>query len=588
LNGDMPDGSARWAQALAALRLFAVDPAGLGGVHLRAAAGVPRDVWLARLRATLPAPAPIRRMPARIGDDGLLGGLDLAATLKAGRAIATRGLLADADGGIVVLAMAERVAAETAARLAWVMDNGNVVLARDGISAESPARFGLVALDEAADADERIPQALAERLAFRVELDSVRARTALADEVPSQSVAAARARLADVAVDGETVEAVCAAAVALGVPSVRAELLTLRAARASAALAGRDAVSAEDVALAAALVLAHRATRLPAEEEPAEEPPSPEPQPPQPPDQPESGPGDAERPLDDVVLAAVAAAIPAGLLARLKVADAMRARAKSGGRAGALMKSGRRGRPAGIFRGAPRTRGARLDLVATLRAAAPWQQVRAREGSAGPRVRVLPDDFRIVRYRQRSETTTIFAIDASGSAALHRLAEAKGAVELLLADCYVRRDSVSVLAFRGRGAEIVLPPTRSLVRAKRALAGLPGGGGTPLAAGIEAGLDLALAARRRGGTPTLVLLTDGRANVGRDGIGGRDRAEADALAAAGRLRAEGISVLLVDTAPRPTELARALGAAMGAVYLALPHADSGALNRAVRGATGRR
>jgi magnesium chelatase subunit D len=582
-----PDGAPRWAQALTALRLFAIDPVGLGGIHLRAAAGVPRDVWLARLRALLPADAPVRRMPARIGDDGLLGGLDLAATLKAGRAIATRGLLAHADGGVVVLAMAERVAAETAARLAAVMDSGNVALARDGISVDSPARFGLVALDEAADADERMPATLSERLAFRVELDSVRARAADAGDDTPAAFAAARARLAGVAVDDGTVEAVCAAAVALGVQSVRAELLTLRAARAAAAFAGRDAVAAEDVALAAALVLAHRATRLPAEEEPAAEPPPPEP-PPQSPDATESGPGDAEQPLDDVVLAAVAAAIPAGLLARLKVADAMRARAKAGGRAGALMKSGRRGRPAGIFRGAPRTRGARLDLVATLRAAAPWQQVRARDGSGGPRVRVLPDDFRIVRYRQRSETTTIFAIDASGSAALHRLAETKGAVELLLADCYVRRDSVSVLAFRGRGAEIVLPPTRSLVRAKRALAGLPGGGGTPLAAGIEAGLDLALAARRRGGTPTLVLLTDGRANVDRDGIGGRDRAEADALAAAGRLRAEGIATLLVDTAPRPTELARALGAAMGAVYLALPHADAGALNRAVRGTMAKR
>ena len=113
---------------------------------------------------------------------------------------------------------------------------------------------------------------------------------------------------------------------------------------------------------------------------------------------------------------------------------------------------------------------------------------------------------------------TISSSDASsgslgGSSALHRLAEAKGAVELLLADCYVRRDSVAVLAFRGRSAELLLPPTRSLVRAKRSLAELPGGGGTPLAAGIDAARELAFAVRRRGDTAVVVVLSDGRANL---------------------------------------------------------------------------
>src|SRR4029450_5166679 len=114
-------------------------------------------------------------------------------------------------------------------------------------------------------------------------------------------------------------------------------------------------------------------------------------------------------------------------------------------------------------------------------------------------------------FRQRTRTTTIFVVDASGSSALNRLAEAKGAVELLLADCYVRRDRVALLAFRGRGADLLLPPTRSLVAAKRGLGGLPGGGGTPLAAGIEAGLALADAVGRKGETPVVILLTDGRA-----------------------------------------------------------------------------
>jgi magnesium chelatase subunit D len=178
----------------------------------------------------------------------------------------------------------------------------------------------------------------------------------------------------------------------------------------------------------------------------------------------------------------------------------------------------------------------------------------------------------------------VFVVDASGSSALHRLAEAKGAVELLLADCYVRRDRVAVIAFRGQRADLLLPPTRSLVRAKRSLAGLPGGGGTPLAAGIEAAAALLDGVQRRGGTPTVVLLTDGRANVARDGAPNRARAEQDALAAARRVRAGRVATLFVDTAPRPQPFARELAAALGAHYLPLPHADAATLQRAVQAA----
>lgn len=132
---------------------------------------------------------------------------------------------------------------------------------------------------------------------------------------------------------------------------------------------------------------------------------------------------------------------------------------------------------------------------------------------------VRRDDLRIRILKQRTETTTVFCVDASGSAALERLAEAKGAVELLLAEAYVRRDRVALVAFRGTGAELVLPPTRSLTRAKRGLSGLPGGGGTPLAAGIDAAVAVALGVRRGGSRPAIVLLTDGRANVARSGEG---------------------------------------------------------------------
>ncbi|RZU02843.1 magnesium chelatase subunit D [Rivibacter subsaxonicus] len=575
-----------WSDALSAAAILAIDPVGCGGAVLRAGAGPVRDQWLASLRALLPADVAWRRLPLNTADERLLGGLDLAATLRAGRPVAQRGLLAEVDGGILVAAMAERLEAGTAARIAAAMDRGEVVTARDGLHQVHPSRFGLVALDEGAG-EEQPPAALVDRLAFHIDLGEVALRDAFdAGADVACDVAAARARLASVSVDEASIEALCAAALALGIDSLRAPWLALRCACAAAALDGRGAVQAADTALAARLVLAPRATRLPPSEAeqqaPDEEAAEPQASPPAEPqaESPES-PADTETALDDLVLAAARAAIPAGLLARLQLEQGA-SRARQRGRSGALQTGGSRGRPVGVRRGPPQ-RGARLNLIETLRAAAPWQALRRREQpAASGRLQLRSDDFRTTRFRQRVRSTTVFVIDASGSQALHRLAEAKGAVELLLADCYVRRDRVAVLGFRGLGAELLLPPTRSLVRAKRSLAGLPGGGGTPLAAGLDAAAQLADAIRRRGETPLLVLLTDGRANIARDGSPGRARADADAQASARALRAGGFGCLLIDTAPQPQASARALALAMGASYLALPQAQANLLSQAVR------
>ena len=539
-----------WEDAVAAASLFAVDPAGTG-IVLRSPAGPVRERWLALLRAMLPDGTALRRVPLTVAEDRLDGGLDLAATLAAGRPVMARGLLA--EGGVLLLSMAERVRPGIAARLAAAAEDGAAV----------------IALDEGATPEERPAGALLDRLAFHVELGVDGPEPAM------PGIAAARAGLAAVDAPGEVVDALCAAAAALGVGSLRAPLLALRVARAAAALAGRTTVTQDDAALAARLVLAPRATRVPEAE-------APEPQPePDTSAQPESseaqGQGEDEQAgaMEDVVLQAAQAAIPLGLLASLQAPATGRAR--TAGASGALRRGGQRGRPAGVRAGDPRA-GLRLNLIETLRAAAPWQGLRRR--GDGP-VQVRRTDFRVTHLKQRSETTTVFVVDASGSSALNRLAEAKGAVELLLAECYVRRDRVAVVAFRGRGAQLLLEPTRSLVRAKRCLAGLPGGGGTPLAAGIEAGAALADGVRRRGGTALLVLLTDGRANVALDGTGDRALAEEQASAAARRLRATGMAALLVDTSPRPHPPTRRLAAEMAARYVALPRADPAALSRAV-------
>ena len=589
--------------------LFAVDPVGLGGVALRSPACENRDQWLALLKSLLPAQTPLRRVPLNINDTALLGGLDLGATLQAGKPIALKGLLSQADGGVLVLAMAERMSLSSAARFGSVLDTGMVALQRDGLDTSAKASLGLVALDEGASDDEQMPAGLADRLAFRL-LMGAQDEDEEGPEWTPQEVLNARGRLSQVRIDDEAVQALCAAALALGIDSLRASVFAVRVARAAAALAGSLTVEEEHTGVAARLVLAPRATRLPPaaapENEAQDTPAETEDSPPEPP--PEANSPDAENQdesnsvddqeedlalpenLAELVLEAAQAAIPSGLLARLKIGQLQRAKTPSSGSAGALQKNALRGRPVGARKGEPRA-GQRINVLETLRAAAPWQKLRQRQqalsGGQKQRIVVRKEDFHVTRFRQSGQTTTVFVVDASGSSALNRLAEAKGAVELLLADCYVRRDSVAVLAFRGQTAELILPPTRSLARAKRSLAGLPGGGGTPLAHAIDASMLLADQLRKKGETPIVVLLTDGKGNIARDGRPGRAQAAADALAAATEMRLRGFSTLLVDTSPQAQEAAKNLAKAMGAQYLALPYAGANSLNQAVRAVAGR-
>ncbi len=574
----LPDA---WADAALAALLLAVDPVGLGGISLRARAGPVREIWQDQFTRLLPGDMPLRRLPNGIADDRLLGGLDIAATLRAGRPVADRGLLAETDGGILFVPMAERLPGAVAARLARVLDTGEVAMERDGLGSRSRSRFGIIAYDESAQDEEPPPRALTDRLAFHLNLESTSLREAISFDHDAAMLPAARLRLEQTEAGADAAQALCELALSLGIVSLRASLLALRAARAHAAWRAVGRVEQDDLMIAARLVLGPRATQLPSDE--------PETQPPPPPDDQDDD--QAEPPTEqdlsdrDILLAAAKAAIPKGLLDRLLASGASAMTPANAGQAGAPQTSLKRGRPAGVRIGAPRS-GARLSIIETLRAAAPWQKLRRREARMTRRGRsgiiVQPEDFRISRFKQRTETVTIFIVDASGSTALNRLAEAKGAVELLLADCYVRRDQVAMIAFRGRGAEMLLPPTRSLTRAKRSLAGLPGGGGTPLAAGLDEGLRLAESVQRKGQTPILVLLTDGRANVARDGTGGRAQAGEDAAAAARMVHQSAHLAVLIDVSPRAGDAGRQLAAAMNANYLPLPFANAADLSQAVR------
>lgn len=139
-------------------------------------------------------------------------------------------------------------------------------------------------------------------------------------------------------------------------------------------------------------------------------------------------------------------------------------------------------------------------------------------------------DLRGAEREGRESNLIVFLVDASGSmAARDRLEAVTGAVQSLLLDAYQRRDRVAVVTFRGDGATVELPPTKSTVAASRRLGDVRTGGRTPLAAGLEAARELIEREHRRdpGRRAMLVVLSDGRAT----GSGGRDtaRAAADAI-----------------------------------------------------------
>ncbi|MCT4682180.1 MAG: magnesium chelatase subunit D, partial [Roseicyclus sp.] len=500
----MSAGEERWGRVNLALACFALDPAALGGIWLRARVGPVRDRVQKGLETAVQG-LKLRRLHPGIGDDALFGGVDLAATLAEGHVVRTRGVLG--EPAVLVMPMAERVKPGLAARLAGALDG------KQGLS--------LIALDEGAEPEETLPSALADRLAIHLELAEQSLSDAPELALDAEALAEARALLPLVTVPETAIAELAEVAARLGILSLRAPLQALAVARASAALSGETEVEAADLTLAVELVLAPRSTQIPYTQESA---PEEEPEPEQP-DQPEEPPeqdgeqDDTPLPPAEMLLEAAKAMLPPDLLARLQAGRAARASQSASG-TGAARKGNRRGRPLPSRPG--RMGGeARVDLVATLRAAAPWQPMRRKAADDHERLHIRMSDIRLRQFEETSDRAIIFVVDASGSAALARLGEAKGAIELLLGEAYARRDHVALVAFRGDGAEVLLPPTRSLVQTKRRLAQLTGGGGTPLAAGLRAALELALLAQGKGMTPSVALLTDGRANVDLSGIANR-------------------------------------------------------------------
>ena len=561
-----------WDQAQRALLCLQVDPVGLGGVWLKAGFGPVRQTWLTQLQHL---GLNLQRIPHHIDHERLLGGIDLSVTLAQGRVVEQRGLLAQADGGLVLLQMAEKLSPSTLAMLLQAQDQGQV----QGLSLNSvhPSRFGVVALDESLEDEPGVPLKLKERLALWLDVQAVDWRESEEQlaPLPEHECQQVRSLLRQVQATTAQQQALCEVAMALGVDNLRACLLAQRLACVNAALHERSQLDDEDLQFAVQMVLSPRATRMPANAN-AEQPPEPPAPEPDTPDndtqnEPDQSPSSEPEALEDLLLAAAIASLPPKLLDQLLLGGAKTKPQSSSGSSGQAQLSKQRGRPLSPRPGKPGA-GARLHLLATLRAAAPKQKLRSQQ--AGQRIAIRTEDFHVQRFAHKAASCIIVAMDASGSAALARLAEAKGAVDILLQQSYARRDSVCVIAFRGSQVQTLLPATRSLVRAKKALAGLPGGGGTPIALALKHASEQALALQRAGMTPLLVMLSDGKANVTLEGLGGRTQAQEDAMKWAQQWARLGFASLWIDTAVQPTGHAQELSQAMQARYLPMPYVAS--------------
>ncbi|MEM8633832.1 MAG: VWA domain-containing protein [Pseudomonadota bacterium] len=566
----------RWYHASLAGAFGLIAGVKTGGIRLMSGAGPVRDIWLNEFNELIPSATQPVYVPASVSARRLTGGVSMARSLASGQLAYEKGLIAEAAGRVLVINMADRLETETAALIAAEID-------RSDPDVHSPACTLL--LDESESTEDAPPAVLIERIGFTIDLSAIPLRTAEPFAIRKEDISDAQNLFPNVDIAPELIDAIVAACASIGVQSMRLPMFCANGAKASAALDGRTAVSEEDVLLACRLVLPSR-TDMP------ESPPPPAPEDPLPDDgqkdtnEAQDDSKDAQASAEDLetmLIDAITADAGATLARRQKArADRKSGRRKSigmAGRSGDSIFAMDKGRPDRTSQ--RRTDQGRVDLIATLRNAAPMQSIRRSKRDDG-RMAIRRSDLRMKRFRRRQQSSVIFVVDASGSSALNRLSEAKGAATQLLSDCYARRDLVSVIAFRGTDAELVLPPTRSLVRARRQLSDLPAGGATPLADAVALASNLADAERERGRTPVIVFLSDGRGNMSLDGTANRTIAEQETKLLARQLAQTGNEVLFFDTSKRPDPRAQSLCDDMSAQYYFLPVADRSKVSGIVR------
>ncbi len=548
-------------------------------------------------------PVRLVELPVGASTDRLAGTLDIEKALSEGTKAFEPGLLAAAHRGILYVDEVNLLSDHLVDLLLDVAAMGVNHVEREGVSVRHHARFILVGTMNPEEGELR-PQLLdrfgvtvevtgnpdpadrvevvRRRLRYEADPGEFLAEWSNQDAKLATSVEGARLRLPGVALDEDTLFGISTLCADLGVDGLRGDLVTARTARALAAWDARDEVLSEDVKRAALLALAHRRRRGPFEQpgiDPEEIENALSADRPDPPDGPDGGaptPGESQSAGDGSSAAQNGEPSEArtGAGERSHTAsepfEPVRLESPEKGNGGPL---GRRSR---IIGEAGLSVGSREDgenpgdvaLAATVRAAAPHQRARGREGAG---LEVRPYDLRQNVREGREGNLILFLVDASGSmAARRRMSAVKGAVLSLLNDAYQRRDKVALISFRGEGARILLPPTSSVELAASRLQDLPTGGRTPLTAGIEKAAEVFEREnlRDRERRPLLVLLTDGRATAG-----------SDPMVAAARLRALGPASFVVDTEEGYVRLGMAgeLAGAMGARCLRLEELRADAL-----------
>ena len=604
-----------------ALMLLAVDPR-LKGVLIASASGSAKSTLARSFIAIIPDEneekhSPFIELPLNVTEEQLLGGIDLERTLATGERKSATGLLAEADGGLIYADDINLLDPKLADHIGVALDAEAVRVEREGLSVIHPARFilvgtynsnegevnahlksriGLILENAAETSSDDLIEIIDRAIQFEKDPRSFIEEYAVETAALKAAITDARSRLANVQITREVVRRISQAAISLGVEGNRADAFAVRTARANAALGGRDSVEDEDIIAAIQLVLLPRATTMPTNQE------SPEPDS----NRDESNENDdtesddsdsarevSPRTIEDLIIAALDALPPEGALC---VVEQKIRRDTAGKRSDAIDPA--RGRYVGSSE--KRNKQARLAIDATLRAAAQFQATRRlrieSELSPANRIKITKSDLRFKRFKSRTGMLFIFCVDASGSMALNRMAEAKGALARLLQQAYLHRDKVALISFRRTEAETLLAPTRSVELAKRLVDALPSGGGTPVAAAVVKALEIARLARLRGITQTmLVLLTDGRSNVGLRDEMTQERfvrssaisEELETLGAA--LQSANLAPIVIDTKSSfvSSGEGRKLAESLGGRYLYLPRADSTAIYNAVTAAANR-